>query len=167
MLPVAAGEPARSHVVTYRGDVRLVSVSLFLALTALLAPAPSAVARTAADFESAVHAATNLARVDHDLGKLRKKSCVDRFANRQAKKMAAQGEMFHQDLEPIMDKCGLTLVGENVAQGFTKAGTLLKAWMDSPGHRANILDARYRQLGVGARKSDEGTWYVAQVFGRK
>ena len=81
--------------------------------------------------------------------------------------MAAKGEMFHQDLGPVMDKCGLSLVGENVAFGFTKAGTLLKAWMDSPGHRANILDARYRQLGVGARKSDEGVWYVAQVFGRK
>ena len=75
--------------------------------------------------------------------------------------------MFHQDLGPVMDKCGLSLVGENVAFGFTKAGTLLKAWMDSPGHRANILDALYRQLGVGARKSDEGVWYVAQVFGRK
>lgn len=146
--------------------MRLLSVTLFVALAALVAPAPAS-ARTAADFEGAVHAATNVVRVDHDLEKLRKKGCVDRFANRQAKKMAAKGEMFHQDLGPVMDKCGLSLVGENVAFGFTKAGTLLKAWMDSPGHRANILDARYRQLGVGARKSDEGVWYVAQVFGRK
>ncbi|WP_300643490.1 CAP domain-containing protein [Nocardioides sp.] len=147
--------------------MRLVSVSLLLAFTALLAPAPGAAARTAADFESAVHAATNTVRVDHDLGKLRKKGCIDRFANRQAKKMATEGEMFHQDLGPITDKCGLTMVGENVAYGFTKAGTLIKAWMDSPGHRANILTPGYRQLGVGARKSDEGVWYVAQVFGRK
>ena len=110
---------------------------------------------------------THAGELTVDLEKLRKKGCVDRFANRQAKKMAAKGEMFHQDLGPVMDKCGLSLVGENVAFGFTKAGTLLKAWMDSPGHRANILDARYRQLGVGARKSEDGVWYVAQVFGRK
>lgn len=147
--------------------MRLVSVTLFLALVALLGPAPSAAARTAGDFETAVHNATNAARLDHDLLKLRKKSCVDRFANRQAKKMAAKGEMFHQDLGPVLEKCGLSLVGENVAYGYTKAGAVLKAWLDSPGHRANILEPRYRQLGVGARKSDAGVWYLAQVFGRK
>lgn len=146
--------------------MRLVSVTLLLALAALLAPTPAS-ARSAADFEGAIHAATNTVRLDHDLEKLREKGCVDRFADRQAKKMAAQGEMFHQDLSKVLDACGLSLVGENVAVGFTKAGTLLKAWMDSPGHRANILDGRYRQLGVGARKSDDGVWYVAQVFGRK
>lgn len=142
-------------------------MTLFLALATLLAAAPSASARSAADFEGAVHQATNAIRVDDDLTSLRKKRCIDRFANRQAKKMAAADDMFHQDLEPVLDKCGLSLAGENVAFGFTKAGTLLKAWMDSAGHRANILEPRYRQLGVGARKSDEGVWYVAQVFGRK
>lgn len=140
---------------------------LFLALATVLGSAPTASARTAADFEGAVHNATNAVRLDHDLTKLRKKRCVDRFANRQAKKMAAADDYFHQDLEPILEKCGLSLAGENVAFGFTKAGTLLKAWMDSAGHRANILEPRYRQLGVGARKSDEGVWYVAQVFGRR
>lgn len=147
--------------------MRLVSVTLLLVLAPLVGPAPTAAARTAADFEDAVHAATNAIRVDHDLEKVRTKRCVDRFANRQAKRMAEKEEMFHQDLEPILEKCGLSLVGENVAFGFTKAGTLLQAWMDSPGHRANILEPRYRQLGVGARKSEAGTWYVAQVFGRK
>lgn len=147
--------------------MRLVSAILFLALAALLTAAPTASARTAADLEDAVHTATNLVRLDHDLVKLRKKGCVDRFANRQAKKMAAEDDMFHQDLSKILDACGLSLVGENVAFGYSKAGAVLKAWMASPGHRANILDARYRQLGVGARKSDEGVWYIAQVFGRK
>ena len=142
-------------------------MTLFLALVALLAPAPTASARSAADFESAVHTATNAVRVDHDLRKLRKRACVDRFANRQAKRMAEKDDAFHQALKPILDKCGLGLVGENVAWGHTKAGTLLKAWMDSPDHRANILKPDYRQLGVGARKSDSGVWYVAQVFGRK
>lgn len=147
--------------------MRLVPVTLFLALAALIGGAPSAAARTPADFEASVHTATNAVRLDHDLGTLRKKSCVDRFANRQAKKMAAKDDMFHQDLQPILDTCGLSQVGENVAFGFTKTGALLKAWMDSAGHRANILKPEYRQLGVGARKSDDGVWYFAQVFGRK
>lgn len=147
--------------------MRLVSVTLLVALAALLAPAPAASARSASGFERSVHKATNAVRINHDLTALRKKRCVDGFANRQAKRMAEKDDGFHQDLEPILDKCGLTRVGENVAWGYTKAGTLLKAWMDSPDHRANILKPGYRQLGVGARKSDSGVWYVAQVFGRK
>lgn len=142
-------------------------MTLLLALVALLSPAPTASAQTVADFEKAVHVATNTVRLDHDLKKLRKRSCVDRFAHRQARRMAAKDQMFHQDLSRVLKKCRLSLVGENVAFGFTKAGAVLKAWMDSPGHAANILEPRYRQLGVGARKSDTGVWYVAQVFGRK
>ena len=149
--------------------MRLVSVPLLLALVlaALLGPAPTAAARTPAEFEGAIHQRTNGIRLDHDKTALRKKGCVDRFANRQAKMMAAAEDYFHQDLKPILKKCGLSLVGENVAFGFTKAGAFLKAWMDSKDHRANILEPRYRQLGVGARKSEDGVWYVAQVFGRK
>ena len=39
--------------------------------------------------------------------------------------------------------------------------------MRSAGHRANILDREFRLLGSGARRSGDGTWYAAQVFGRK
>jgi uncharacterized protein YkwD len=39
--------------------------------------------------------------------------------------------------------------------------------MHSEGHRANILNPSYRLLGMGARRSDEGRWYAAQVFGRR
>ena len=146
--------------------VRVLSVILATLLGLLLLATPAS-ARTAADFESAVHQLTNAIRVDHDRVELRKKACVQRYAVRQAKKMAQAEKMFHQDLGPVLENCELSLAGENVAHGYTTAGTLLKAWMDSPGHRANILEPRYRQLGVGARKSDAGVWYVAQVFGRK
>lgn len=141
-------------------------MTLLLALVAVLAPAPAA-ASVVSDFEGAVHRLTNATRVDHDLVTLRKKGCVDRFANRQAKRMAAKEKMFHQDLAPILQKCGLSLVGENVAYGYSRAGAVMKAWMGSSAHAANILDPRYRLLGVGARKSDDGVWYLAQVFGRK
>jgi len=40
-------------------------------------------------------------------------------------------------------------------------------WMNSPPHRENILRPQYRLVGLGARKSQEGSWYVSQVFGRK
>lgn len=51
--------------------------------------------------------------------------------------------------------------GENIAMGFSSAEAVVNAWMNSPSHRANILDARFTQMGVGY-VSNGGYW--AQWF---
>jgi uncharacterized protein YkwD len=38
-------------------------------------------------------------------------------------------------------------------------------WLDSPGHRANLLSSRYSLIGVGAAQARDGSWYGVQVFG--
>jgi uncharacterized protein YkwD len=38
--------------------------------------------------------------------------------------------------------------GENLATGFETPGLLVEAWMESPGHRANILSAHYEECGI-------------------
>ena len=38
--------------------------------------------------------------------------------------------------------------------------------MKSPGHKANILNSKYRLTAVGAYQDEDGRWYVAHVFGR-
>ena len=62
------------------------------------------------------------------------------------------------------------LIGENIALGnFKDDETLVKAWMDSPGHRANILNGRFTQIGIAVgRGKYEGrnTWIAVQVFAR-
>ena len=61
------------------------------------------------------------------------------------------------------------LMGENLALGnFTNAEDLLTAWMNSPGHRANILNTGYQEIGVYATKGTyEGrtVWFAVQHFG--
>ncbi|MFP3901037.1 MAG: CAP domain-containing protein [Acidimicrobiia bacterium] len=52
--------------------------------------------------------------------------------------------------------------GENIARGQRSAEAVVSAWMDSPGHRANILNCDFRAIGVGL---DEGEWVWVQVFG--
>ena len=42
-----------------------------------------------------------------------------------------------------------SLVGENIAAGQRNATEVMKAWMKSPGHRANILNCGYRNIGIG------------------
>jgi uncharacterized protein YkwD len=56
--------------------------------------------------------------------------------------------------------------GENVAMGQRSANEVVTAWMNSPGHRANILNPRYTELGVGYALDQNGRPYYAQVFGR-
>jgi Cysteine-rich secretory protein family len=61
------------------------------------------------------------------------------------------------------------IVGENLALGnFKDDATLVQAWMDSPGHRANILNGKYQEIGVAVKKGTfEGheVWLAVQEFG--
>ncbi|MGF1662564.1 MAG: CAP domain-containing protein [Kineosporiaceae bacterium] len=56
-------------------------------------------------------------------------------------------------------------VGENIARGQGSAEEVMAAWMDSAGHRANILDCDFEDLGVGYAEAD-GPWWV-QNFGAR
>jgi len=58
--------------------------------------------------------------------------------------------------------------GENLAIHFTDSGDVVEAWMESPTHRANIMNGNYTEIGVGtAEGTYEGysTVYVVQLFG--
>lgn len=61
------------------------------------------------------------------------------------------------------------VVGENLALGnFEDDETLVQAWMDSPGHRANILNGKFMEIGVAVRRGEfEGkqVWLAVQEFG--
>ncbi|MFI5941468.1 CAP domain-containing protein [Streptomyces uncialis] len=54
-------------------------------------------------------------------------------------------------------------VGENIAMGQPTAVAVVEAWLDSPGHRANILNCEYTQMGLGVDTSDGGPRWT-QVF---
>jgi uncharacterized protein YkwD len=54
---------------------------------------------------------------------------------------------------------------ENIAAGYPTAKAVMAGWMNSPGHRANILNCRLRALGVGVARSNGGRLYWTQDFG--
>ncbi len=57
-------------------------------------------------------------------------------------------------------------IGENIAAGSSTATATMTQWMNSPGHRANILNPKFRELGVGyAPSNDQYRYYWTQVFG--
>lgn len=137
-----------------------------LATTVPLAP-PAQAGVAAVEYQAEAFAVTNAQRLRYERIPLRHDACVQKWAVRQARKMARQERMFHQDLARVTGDCRLSLAGENVAYGYRTGRSVVRdGWMRSKGHRANILRRDYRLMGIGARRAD-GVWYVAQVFGRK
>jgi len=60
------------------------------------------------------------------------------------------------------------IVGENLATGFSSAEAVMAAWLGSDKHRENILQPRYREIGLAAVKGKfEGaeTYMIVQYFG--
>lgn len=54
--------------------------------------------------------------------------------------------------------------GENIAAGQTTAQAVMESWMNSPGHRQNILSANYTQIGVGYCTGGSYRYYWTQQF---
>ncbi|MFB8777118.1 CAP domain-containing protein [Streptomyces broussonetiae] len=84
--------------------------------------------------------------------------------------MAARGFFDHTDPDGLTpwdraEKAGIDdLGGENIARGQADAAAVMDAWMNSPGHRANILNCDFTTLGVGVEFGDGGPWWT-QNFG--
>ncbi|MFK4069226.1 CAP domain-containing protein [Streptomyces sp. NPDC029674] len=84
--------------------------------------------------------------------------------------MAERGFFDHTDPDGATpwdraEKAGITdLGGENIARGQADARSVMDAWMNSSGHRANILNCDYKTLGVGAHFAPGGPWWT-QDFG--
>ncbi|MYS14804.1 CAP domain-containing protein [Streptomyces sp. SID4982] len=84
--------------------------------------------------------------------------------------MAARGFFDHTDPDGATPwdraaKAGITgLGGENIARGQSDAAAVMEAWMNSPGHRANILNCDFKTLGVGVHMASGGPWWT-QDFG--
>ncbi|AKA69545.1 spore coat assembly protein SafA [Clostridium scatologenes] len=54
--------------------------------------------------------------------------------------------------------------GENIAMGQRTAEEVMNSWMNSPGHRSNILNPSYTEIGVGLAKNANGQCYWTQMF---
>ena len=57
------------------------------------------------------------------------------------------------------------MYGENLAKGYSSADAVVTAWMNSPSHKANLLDAGFKTMGISTYTDAQGTVYIAQEFG--
>lgn len=58
-------------------------------------------------------------------------------------------------------------LAENLGAGFVSPRGVVRAWMQSAGHRRNLLDCRLREVGVGVVRAGSGQLWWTQDFGRR
>lgn len=58
-------------------------------------------------------------------------------------------------------------IAENIALGEAEVEHVIEGWLESPGHCANIMDPRYKEMGIAYFVDDEADIYWAQVFGTR
>ncbi|MFI5754107.1 CAP domain-containing protein [Streptomyces sp. NPDC051569] len=120
--------------------------------------------------ESAVLTLVNKERARVGCGPLRADSGLGALAQNFSDDMAERGFFDHTDPDgktpwDRADKAGVkNLGGENIARGQATAQAVMDAWMNSEGHRANILNCDYTRIGVGVRTGSGGPWWT-QDFG--
>lgn len=143
----------------------MVPIGRLIAVAALFATVGVGGLSVADDTESAeILALVNQARWDNGQVGVVRDPALDSIAANWAQQMAAANTLSHNPDLSTQVPPGWTALGENVAQGQPDAAAVHQAWMDSPGHRANVL-GDYTDIGV-AFLSASGTTWAVEVFAR-
>src|ERR671938_25936 len=68
-----------------------------------------------------------------------------------------------------MHACGYNggYEGENIAYGYPTPAQVMQGWINSPGHRANLLMVAYKAIGVGVAQNSDGLLFWVQDFGSR
>ncbi|MFC8799069.1 CAP domain-containing protein [Promicromonospora sp. NPDC057138] len=93
----------------------------------------------AVQYAAALEDAVNGHRIANGLPALVHDACAYDVALERAQALIGQ-ELAHAPLEPIFEACPTTAVAENLAKGAWSPAEAAQGWMDSEGHRANILN---------------------------
>lgn len=119
-------------------------------------------------FEAEVVRLVNQRRAEHGLKPLTQDWQLSRVARYKSQDMKDLGYFSHTSPTygspfQMMKSFGISYrtAGENIAKGYASPEAVVNAWMNSPGHRANILNSTYTHIGVGFVSSGN---YWTQMF---
>jgi uncharacterized protein YkwD len=119
---------------------------------------------------------TNDVRMKNGIARLTLDPLLTRAAQAKAEDMAARGYFAHKTPDGRMPWDWIESVGyqflaaaENLAVGYPTDADLISAWMESEGHRHNLLNQRYTDIGIGVARGKykgQDTIFVVQMFGK-
>ncbi|AXI08383.1 hypothetical protein CUC15_05320 [Oceanobacillus zhaokaii] len=122
-------------------------------------------------FEQEVVELTNQERAKQGLSALQVDTELSKVAREKSKDMASNGYFDHNSPTygspfDMMKSFGITYrtAGENIAMGQRTPAEVVEGWMNSEGHRANILNGEYTHIGVGY--VENGNYWTQQFIGK-
>ncbi len=157
------------HNVISRGLVALAVAVSGVVSVAAAAPAEAVSSSYLPTYEANVISSINYQRRVHHLKPLTASYCPDKYAESLASRLRYSSSIYHQSMMTVLRGCHATRASENIVRAGqrTSSSTLVALWMKSPGHRANILDGRLTQVGVGTTcSSSRGCTTVATFIRR-
>ena len=111
----------------------------------------------------------NDARINKWLWKakpLQKNNALMQYAQQWANKMAVSDSLRHSDISSIMSILQYTMVAENIAYGQNSVESVMETWLNSSGHKKNIMNSKFTDIGCGMSLSINGKPYWCVCFGR-
>lgn len=181
----AEGE-AKVHIVQYGDSMWKIAVRYEIGLAELIKANPQIInpsliyvgqkisipeAAPLKTIEDEVFRLTNVERAKYGLPALKYNWQVARVARIKSQDMISSNYFSH--ISPIYGspfkmlesyQLRFSAAAENIAYGQRSAQEVMNSWMNSPGHRANILSRNVTVLGVGVAKKSNGTLYFTQLF---
>ena len=165
--------------------VRTLLASSCAVLLVAVLPSAAPAATSPQAYQNQVKSQANAVRGFHDRQPLVHSACMDKWADSWAAHLAKIKQLKHRatsggngvTLTAIMRECRLKGIGENLASGGFPHGYAVVGvgrdtvqakpanWMQSSGHRANLLGASYNRTGIGAARASNGDIYVVQLYG--
>ena len=134
---------------------------------------PEAGDRSGSGIPGSIVQLTNAERSKAGIAPFRASNQLMQAAQIQAEQMARLGRLEHElsgaKYPTPSDRLAAVgyrwqTYGENIAMGQPSAAAVVDSWMHSSGHRANILNSRFQEIGVGYARDSAGRPYYAQVF---
>ena len=120
-----------------------------------------------------IHGLTNNERSNRGLPRLAFSSALTNACQSHANDMAAMRRMTHAGSDgssggtrAIRYGFSWSAWGENVAAGYTSSQSLVAAWMNSTGHRANMLSTRFTHMGIGLQRGRNNVNYFCMLLAR-
>jgi uncharacterized protein YkwD len=149
-----------------RNRSSLTKIALVAVLvTGITSFAPSASASTPTP-RARMYQATNNSRLNNDVRRVDIHWTMSRLARRHSIAMANKGYIFHTANPSAFYLGGVnwSTWGENVGVTGGTVASIQNAFMQSTGHRANILNQRFRRVALGTYRDDAGLLWVTVFF---
>ena len=120
--------------------------------------------------ESEIFNLTNQAREKAGLLPLKLNSYLMEKAREQSSQMAKEKNLSHTIIGSLDSRIKRVnypyrQIGENIALSTLPIDSVIQMWMESKGHRKNILNPKYKDIGIGISVAKDGVKYYTQVFG--